>query len=463
MTSQTDTAGERGYGRLPSGVAVAKVREMWWDRLTSLMGIGALVVIAWSVSTDRRKFPWRTVVFGVGLQFLFTLMVLGIPAAGLAGPLRSLFEAANSAINATIDFTLEGSRFVFGDLALSQKTGFVFAFQVLPTIIFVAALMSILYHVGIMQKVTLAVALIMQRTMGTSGAETLAGAANIFVGQTEAPLVIRPFLINMTNSELLCVMVGGMANTAGGVLAAYVGLLRDRIPDIAGHLLTASVLSGPAALLIAKVLMPETERPQTFGRVPRETGTSPHANVIDAAAAGASEGLSLALNVAGMLIAFVALIAMLNALFSNLGDWIGFSAWGTDLVPPALRPDGMPVRLTLQVVLGWLFAPLAWVIGVPVREIFIAGALLGEKTVLNEFVAYVHLSEISGRVSDRTFILLSYALSGFANFASIAIQIGGIAPLAPNRRSDLARLGLRAVIGGTLASLMTAAMVGLVL
>lgn len=430
------------------------------ERFISLFGIGVLVALAWLLSENRNRFPTRMVIWGIALQILFCVLVLGVPALGFSGPLYLVFEVANRAINATIDFTLEGSRFVFGNMLDTKTFGFILAVQVLPTIIFIGALMSVLYHLGIMQRITHAFAVIMQKTMKTSGAETLAAAANIFVGQTEAPLIIKPYVPRMTKSELLCVMVGGMANTAGGVMAAYVGLLRERMPGIAGHLLTASILSAPAALLISKILIPETETPETFGRLPKESDKSPHANVIDAAAAGASEGLMLALNVAAMLIAFIALIAMLNSLLAVAGEWIGFSHWGSALIPEAMRSNEN-AKLSLQVILSFIFAPITWCVGVPFNEIFMAGALLGEKTSLNEFVAYVHLSELSGKMSDRTFILMSYALSGFANFSSIAIQIGGIAPLAPGRRSDLAQLGIRAVIGGTLASLMTAAVVGL--
>lgn len=428
----------------------------------SLFGLAALIFLAWLFSDNKKRFPLRLVLWGVALQFIFCVAVLGIPAANISGPLRFVFEAANSAIDATIDFAIEGSRFVFGDLTDTHKFGFILAIQVLPTIIFIGSLMSVLYHLGIMQKVTHFFAVIMQRTMKTSGAETLAAAANIFVGQTEAPLIIKPFVEGMTNSELLCVMVGGMANTAGGVMAAYVGLLRERMPDIAGHLLTASILSAPAALLITKVIMPETSKPATFGKLPEEANASPHSGVIDAAASGAAEGLTLALNVAGMLIAFIALIAMLNAMLSTFGHWIHFESWGQVFVPEILRGDKPPI-LTLQLILGWIFAPIAWAIGVPANEISIAGALMGEKTILNEFVAYVHLADLANKLSDRTFILLSYSLSGFANFSSIAIQIGGIAPLAPSRRADLARLGIKAIIGGTLASMMTATVVGVFL
>lgn len=415
------------------------------ERFISLFGIAVLIGIAWLCSNNRKRFPVRMVVWGILLQLAFCLLVLGVPALGFSGPLMFVFQAANTAINATIDFTLEGSRFIFGNLLDVKSFGFIFAVQVLPTIIFIGALMSVLYHIGVMQKVTHFFAVIMHKTMKTSGAETLAASANIFVGQTEAPLVIKPFIRNMTNSELLCVMVGGMANTAGGVMAAYVGMLRDRMPDIAGHLLTASILSAPAALLITKIMYPEVEKPETLGRIPKEANKSPHANVIGAAAAGASDGLKLALNVAAMLIAFIALIALVNAVLSGFGQYIGFTE----------------TKLTLQYLLGWVFAPIAFVIGIPPQDILIAGSLLGEKTILNEFVAYMHLSEMSTQLTDRGFIILSYCLSGFANFSSIAIQIGGITPLAPERCGDLARLGLRALLGGTLATLMTAAVVGL--
>ena len=429
----------------------------------SLVGVATLIGIAWACSTNRRGFPWRLVLWGLALQLIFCVIVLGVPAVGFVGPLRFAFVAANDGIDAAIGFTREGSRFVFGDLVDTKRFGFILAVQVLPTIIFIGSLMSVLYHLGLMQRITHVFARVMQRTMKTSGAETLAAAANIFVGQTEAPLIIKPFVAGMTNSELLCVMVGGMANTAGGVMAAYVGLLHERMPDIAGHLLTASILSAPAAILITKIMMPERERPQTCGRIPEESTISPHAGVIDAAASGAAEGLTLALNVAAMLIAFIALMAMLNGALGAFGRLIHFGAWGAALVPDLMQVPGAEPTLTLQMILGWIFAPVAWAIGIPRHEIAAAGALMGEKTILNEFVAYLHLADLANHLSDRTFILMSYALSGFANFSSIAIQIGGIAPLAPHRRGDLARLGLRAVLGGTLASMMTATIVGLVL
>lgn len=430
------------------------------QQMISLFGVFALIGLAWLLSADRRRFPLRICLWGVGLQFIFCVLILGIPSLGFTGPLKGVFAAANSAVMATLDYTLAGSRFMFGDLMNTDKYGFVLALQVLPTIIFISALMAVLYHLGVMQKIILFFALIMQKTMKTSGAETLSAAANIFVGQSEAPLLIKPFVLGMTRSELLCIMVGGMANTAGGVMAAYVGLLRDRQPDIAGHLLTASILSAPASLLFAKILLPESSTPETFGRIPKESTVSPHANVIDAAANGASEGLSLALNVGAMLLAFIALMAMMNALLGGAGHFIGFDSWGQGMIPEALKTPGQSTALSFQLVLGWVFAPIAFLIGIPLNEIYLAGALLGEKTILNEFVAYVHLADLSAAFSDRTFILLSYALSGFANFSSIAIQIGGIGGMAPTRRMDLARLGVKAVIGGTLSTLMTAAVVG---
>jgi len=329
---------------------------------------------------------------------------------------------------------------------------------VLPTIIFFSSLMTILYYLGIMQRLVGVFAWVMRRTMRTSGSETLSAAANSFVGQTEAPLMIAPFIRTMTTSELMAVMTGGFATVAGGVLAAYVGLLKDVFPDIAGHLIAASVMSAPAALVIAKVMWPETERSQTAGEVALEI-ENPDVNVIDAAARGAYEGMKLALNVGAMLLAFIALIALTNALlglpFELYNDWAGLE--GTAAVEP----------LTLQQILGWIFWPFAFLIGVPVAECATVGTLLGEKLVLTEFIAYLHLyeslSEGVAQLSPRTVVIASYALCGFANFGSIGIQLGGIGGIAPERRHDLARLGLRAMFGGMLASLMTAAVAGMLI
>ncbi|HEY8470207.1 MAG TPA: nucleoside transporter C-terminal domain-containing protein, partial [Longimicrobiales bacterium] len=335
-----------------------------------------------------------------------------------------------------------------------------FAFNVLPTIIFFSSLMTVLYHLGIMQKVVQGIAWVMMRTMRTSGAETLSAAGNIFVGQTEAPLLIKPFVGTLTMSELMAVMVGGFATVAGGVMAAYVGMLVGYFPDIAGHLLAASVMSAPAALAIAKTMFPEKEEPVTRGKL-RVAVESPDANVIDAAARGAAEGLTLALNVGAMLLAFIALIATINSLLGWIGDAVGLTAWLRDA-----GAIGEGQRLTLEVLLGWLLAPVAWLMGVPWKDAVEVGALLGIKTVANEFLAYQQLSVMLGSGTDlsaRSVIIATYALCGFANFSSIAIQIGGIGGIAPARRSDLARIGLRAMIGGTIAAFMTATVAGIII
>lgn len=414
-------------------------------KLFAFSGLFLWILVAFTLSTDRKKISWPLVIKGLVLQLFLALCVLGVPAWGISGPLQFIFDYANTAIVATLDYTLEGSRFIFGDLVNEKKFGFIFCFQVLPTIIFVSTLMSLLYQLGIMQKVVSFFTWIFFKILKTSGAETLAASVNIFVGQTEAPLIVKPYLAKMTRSELLAIMVGGMANVAGGVLAAYVGLLKDRIPDIAGHLLTASVISAPASLVLAKILIPETETPETLGHIPDDYKKPQYGNSIEAATAGASEGLSLALNVAAQLLAFIALIALINGVFALIAQWFGF--------------DGF----TLQKILGLIFAPFTVFLGVPWNEIQIAGSLIGEKTILNEFVAYLSLTNQAAELSDRTVVIMSYALCGFANFSSIAIQVGGIGAMIPERKSELAKLGFRALIGGTLASFMTACYAGLLM
>lgn len=430
-------------------------------RIVGFIGIFVLILIAWLFSKNKKNVNYRLIAWGLGLQWVLAVLVLGIPALNIAGPLAPLFEWSNGAILALMNFTAKGSEFVFGPMMSVEKNGFIFAVQVLPTIIFFSSLVAVGYHIGLLQKVVSVLARIMQKTMGTSGAESLSAAANIFVGQTEAPLLIRPFISKLTSSELMAVMTAGMATVAGGVMAAYVGLLKDALPTIAGHLLTASVMSAPAALLIAKIMIPEDGRPDTLGRVP-ETNTAKDANVIEAVSRGAGEGVTLAINVGAMLLAFIALIAMANAFFAYLGHWIGFAEWGGPFVPQVLLNQGVP-ELSLQLILGWLFAPLAWIMGVPWNEAVTAGAFLGEKIALNEFVAYLHLSQVAGQLSERTLVILSYALCGFANFSSIGIQIGGIGSLEPGRRSDLAKLGVYSVIGGSLAAFMTAAIAGVLI
>lgn len=417
------------------------------QRLISFFGLFAMVGIAWLLSKHRDRVPWRVVAWGIGLQVSFGLLVMKT-ALGLR-----VFAVLNDLVLALLGFTAQGTHFIFGDFATEK---FTIAINVLPTLVFFSSLMTILYHLGIMQRTVAAFAWLMRRTMKTSGPETLSVAANAFVGQTEAPLMIAPFVGKMSMSELSAVMTGGFATVAGGVLAAYVGLLKGVFPDIAGHLIAASVMSAPAALVIAKVMWPETEQ--------RDTEASPvaelerrDANLIDAAARGAYEGMKLALNVGAMLLAFIALIALANALlglpFQLYNDWMGLD--GAAAVAP----------LTLQQILGWVFWPFAFLIGVPAAECTAIATLLGEKIVLTEFIAYLHLyeslSEGTVQLSQRTVVIASYALCGFANFGSIGIQIGGIGGIAPERRHDLARLGLRAMFGGMLASLMTAAVAGM--
>jgi CNT family concentrative nucleoside transporter len=430
------------------------------QRATSFLGLLVFIAVAWALSVNRGAVAWRTVLVGLALQFAFAVIIILTPVG------RGFFEGLNNAFVALLGYTNEGASFLFGNLIKPNvpvgpaggpfgpvgetgtwaNTGALFAFSVLPTIIFFSSLMTLLYYVGFMQWVVRGFAWIMLRTMGTSGAESLSAAGNIFVGQTEAPLLVKPFVKTMTKSELHSVMTGGFATVAGGVLAAYVGMLMVYFPDIAGHLIAASVMSAPAALAISKIMYPETEEPVTRGEVRMEIERT-DANAIDAAARGASEGLSLALNVGAMLLAFIALLALLN----------GILGWVTGLFGPPI---------SIQTILGWLGAPIAWLMGTPWQDAQAVGTLIGEKTAVNEFVAYLHLAEMLGEGSAlqaRSVVIATYALCGFANFSSIAIQIGGIGGLAPERRGDLSRLGVRAMIAGTLASFMTACVVGILI
>jgi concentrative nucleoside transporter, CNT family len=430
------------------------------DRLRSLLGLFVLGAMAWGLSTDRSKIQWRIVAWGVSLQLLFAVFILKTSVGA------RVFDVAGVLVVGLLGFTLDGAEFVFGNLVYDTvpvgvvgqggfvalpdqvaRTGATFAFFVLPTIIFFSALMTVLYHLGIMQIIVRGFAWVMQRTMGTSGAETLSAAGNIFVGQTEAPLLIKPFIERMTQSELMALMTGGFATVAGGVLAAYVGMMIAYFPDIAGHLIAASVMSAPAALVVAKLMVPETEVSQTSGSL-EIVVDKPDVNVIDAAARGASEGLHLALNVGAMLLAFVALIYMCNGLLGWAGGLVGFPG------------------LTLEAILGFVLSPLAWIMGVPWADASTVASLMGVKTVLNEFIAYLQLAGTLGgehTLQPRSIVIATYALSGFANFGSIAVQIGGIGGIAPSRRADLSRLGVRAMIGGTLAAFMTATVAGMIL
>jgi CNT family concentrative nucleoside transporter len=410
-------------------------------KLISLLGIVSFLGLAWAMSSNRRQVPWRVVAWGMGLQLIIGLIVFRTPLG------QGLFEAANVAIAKLNEFAGEGAGLVFGALGDGGKMqetfgeGVIFAIAIPATIIFVSALSSLLYHWRILPWVVTGIAWVMRRTMRTSGSETLATAANVFMGQTEAPLVVKPYLDGMTRSELMALMVGGMATVAGGVAAAYASLGID-----AGHLLTASILSAPGALVITKLMFPETEKSATADEA-CELPKSTAANSIDALCRGASDGMRLSINVIAMLIAFVALVYMANSI---LGWALSWTAW----------------NFTIQEAVGWLNVPFAWLMGVPPDECVRVGAVLGERVVLNEFVGYLHLSgmmEGEGALSQRTSVIATYALCGFANFASVAIQIGGIGTLAPGRRADLAKLGLRAMVGGLLACYLTATVAGLLM
>jgi CNT family concentrative nucleoside transporter len=403
------------------------------ERLMSLIGLFMMMFFAWCLSSNRRVIPYRVIIGGVGLQLLFALIILKTTPGNIA------FQAVGDFFTAVLDYVDAGSLFVFGE----KFRDHFFAFKVLPTIIFFSALMSLLYYIGFMQLMVRGVAVVMYKVLGTSGAETLAAAINIFVGQSEAPLAVKPYVATMTRSELMAVMVGGFANIAGGVLAAYVGMGVD-----AGHLVTASVISAPASLLIAKIMQPEVDVPLTQQDV-RIQIKSDATNVLDAVATGASEGLSLALNVGAMLIAFLALIAMGDAVIAGVGK-----AFGMDW--------------SLALFLGRLFSPVAFLMGVPWDDASRVGELLGLKMVANEFIAYEKFSrwlrpDSEVVLSERAKVITTYALCGFANFGSIGIQIGGISPLAPERRKDLAQLGFRAMLGGTLATFMCACIAGILL
>jgi CNT family concentrative nucleoside transporter len=435
------------------------------ERMQSLLGLIAFTVIAWMIGRvrgARARVPVRTIAWGFILQFAFGAIVLFAP---------TVLEAVQLAIQKLLDFSNAGAEMVFGPNLVhgvapatadaAGKTtvvgwtqiGFVFAITVLPTIIFISMLTAVLYHLGILTWVVHGLAWLMQKTMGTSGAETLSTAANIFVGQTEAPLIIRPFIAACTNSELMAIMVGGFANIATGVLVAYSEFLGPYVPNVGGHLALACFISAPATLVVSKLMIPETQVPETAGGVQFKVERI-DANLFDAAARGTSEGLTLTLNVAAMLITFTALVALLNAVFGWLTAKFGLGPIVNDV------HQGW----TLEFVLGWLLAPLAWLTGIHWHECAKVGSLLGIKTVLNEFLAYLKMSQNYAAdpnyLSPRAGLLATYALCGFANFASVGIQIGGISVLAPNRRRDLSRIGLLAMIGGAIATLMGACIVG---
>jgi len=414
-------------------------------QLVSAVGVLTMIGIAWIFCKHKKSINWRTIVWATILQIVFALLVLKTQAGHL------FFAGANTAAAGLIDFQKEGAKFVFGNLALPPGTegslGFFFAFQVLTSIVFLASLMSILYYLGILQKIVLFFGKIMVYTCGTSGAETLNAAAVPFLGQTEAPLMIQPYIEAMTESELLCLMVAGMATIASGVMVVYSSMLSPYFPDAAGQILAAMIMEAPAALLMTKMLIPETGKPKTLGTLKleyHETAT----NVFEAAANGASTGIHLAFNVAAMLVAFMSLLAMVNGGFHVVFGYFGHPGVG------------------LETVLGWALSPLAWIMGVPWKDCPVIAQLIGIKTVLNEFVAYSEMAKwaaahAAAPLERRSFMIGIHALCGFANFLSIAIQIGGLGVLAPKRKADVARLGFYALLGGSLASFMTGCIAGM--
>jgi CNT family concentrative nucleoside transporter len=419
-------------------------------RLISFLGWFAMIAAAWAISYNRKLFPWRTVIWGIGLQFTLALLILKTPWGA------EFFVLAGKAVQKLIQFSNDGCKFVFGPLAdenlLTEKFGpgnaVIFAILVTGTVVLVASLSSLLYHWGILQRVVHAVAWVMRKALRTSGSETLSAAANIFMGQTEAPLVIRPYVPRLTRSELMTIMVCGMAHIAGGVAAVYADMgRRAGYPNTAGHLLTASVLNCPAALMIAKILLPETEKSETAASMPA-TVPRTTANSIDAICRGAGDGFFLALNIIAMLIAFIAIIALANYL-------IAFPQTSFGIAHP----------VTWQNIFGWLNAPFAFLMGVSPHDCVAVGQILGERIVLNEFVGYLDLTTNAKQLAldPRSFTIATYALCGFANFSSIAIQVGGIGSLAPERRGEMAKIGFRAMVGGLLASYTTAAIAGILL
>lgn len=445
------------------------------DILRGLIGLAFIIALAYAFSANRKAVLWKLVGMGLGIQAILAIFILrGERMAEFFAPLgwpNLFFKWVSSFFVLVLRFTEEGSKIIFGSLAVGPggegSLGFFFAFQVLPTIVFFAALTTLLYHYGVLQAVVRFLAVGMQKLMGTSGAESLSMIANIFVGQTEAPLVVKPYVAKMTPSELFAVMTGGMATIAGGVMATYIMMLGDSFAAahsltieagrqlFAEQLLGASLMAAPAALVIAKILFPEVDEPVTRGSVKVDVERA-DANGIDAAATGASDGLRLALNVGAMLLAFFALLAMLNyvvmflgTLPNVIGGWVGVS---------------IPVySLSIQMILGWIFAPIAFIVGIPWAESIQVGSLIGTKLVLTEYIAYINLAELTAAqaLSDRTIFMATFALCGFANFTSIAIQIGGIGGIAPSRKSELAAFGMKAVLAGSMANLMTATYAGM--
>lgn len=431
--------------------------EFTTSLLRGILGMAVLIIVCYLLSANRKKIDWRMVSIGIGLQVVLAVLLLKVPFV------NKMFDWIADKFAKLLQFSAAGAEFIFGDLVTrSDAFGYIFAFQVLPTIVFFSAISAMLYYFGILQKIVFALAWIMSKTMGLSGPESLAAAANIFIGQTEAPLVVQPYLEKMTRSEMLCLMTGGMATIAGGVFAAYIGFLGGPDPVMqayfAKHLLTASMISAPAAIIAAKILLPETNKKDLSKQLEMEGSTAN--NVLDAISKGTTDGLKLAVNVGVMLLVFTALIALANAIMVKfVGSWTGLNDWVLNYT------DGRFAGFDFTFILGMLFAPFAWILGTPSQDILLVGQLLGQKTILNEFYAYAELNtmrEAGVALNPKSLIIATYALCGFANFASIGIQIGGISAIAPGQRKNLTELGIKALIGGTVACFMTAVIAGII-
>ena len=416
--------------------------------IRGIIGVFSLLTVCYFFSMNRKNINWSLVLKGLSIQVLFAICILKVPI------IENIFQAISNVFLAILDFTKDGSIFLFGETLVNNTSfGAIFAFQILPTIVFFSALTSVLFYLGILQKIVYFFAIIMRKAMNLSGAESLAAAGNIFLGQTESPLLIRPYIEKMTQSELLCLMGGGMATIAGGVFIAFTAMLGE---EYAPHLLAASVMSAPAAIVACKILIPETQKINKKMTLVR--GDCLGSNVFDSIAIGTIEGVKLAVNVGAMILVFVAFIALINQLLNLLGQYTGLNNF-------LLESNNIYTNLSLEMIFGYLFSPIAWLIGIPFQDILLAGQLLGEKTVANEFIAYESLGTMiqNNQLTEKTTIMATYFLCGFANFLSIGIQIGGIGSIAPNRRIDLSRLGIKALIAGTIASLLTAVIVGILI
>ncbi|WP_448529815.1 NupC/NupG family nucleoside CNT transporter [Raineya sp.] len=423
------------------------------EYLRAILGIAVFVGVAWLLSKNRKAIDKKLVLKGIILQLIIGVLVLKVSW------FADIFKKIGVGFTIFISYTREGTQFLFGKLGfLTEPIGFVFAFQVLPIIVFFSAVTAGLYYLGILQKIVYAIAWLMSKTMRLSGAESLSAAGNIFLGQTEAPLLVKPFVANMTKSELNCLMTGGMATLAGSVMASYISMLGGGNPEteaqIASYFLTASIMNAPAALVMSKILYPETEEIDTRLQVSKE---SLGVNIIDAIATGAADGLKLALNVGGMLIAFIAIVALLNGLLGWIGEITELNLW------IKASTNGVFEKLSLQYLFGLIGQPVAWLMGTDWDKSLVVGSLIGQKTAINEYIAYnqlVKFKQLEGLLDAKSIVIATFALCGFANFSSIAIQIGGIGGMAPNRQSDLSRLGLRALLGGSLATFMSATIAG---